>query len=707
MRRILKLLCLFSLFLLAVTPSWAENLQQAPLNLAFLEYLQHPLKTSENTTILLHTGRTPSPVDLSHLAGKSLLPAGKMAASSTFPENYDLRDEGFVSPVRNQNPYGTCWTFAAMASMESTAMKLLDAESADLAEWDLAYYGYVDESQELVAFEDYEATDFNPGTGDPRDWSVNSGGDDFKAAAILSRWTGPAWETDLPYCGNAPDGTEADAYHLSDVMFLYYDRDTRYAPVSIENVKYTLMNYGAVSVGVYADSGWSDEENPTPYFNLVTSAAYIPQDNTDDLEVGSANHAVNIVGWDDNYSRENFAIRPDNDGAWIVRNSWGTNWGDEGYFYLSYEDAVLDTGAAYVSAPADNYGHIYQYDPLGLCSMYGLDSETAWMANTFVAEGIQALGAISFYASTVDTEYEISVFTDVDGNPTDGSLALHAQTGILHMPGYRTVELDDPVLLSAGQTFSVVVKLTTPGYNYPIAIEYAMTNPYYNYSGKASAHPGESYISSDGLAWTDTTIQNATANVCLKAFTNDIKLMANQGETLPPLGSETSTDAAFDDFLDDLEEISGDILAFLDEDTLPGTLGIIGQGPVEFRCGDVPAPLTVSFEQVLSRNGRVIESVLLLAYNHETGRYEIPSETGDFKTRAISATTGTTFSDGGPYDNKRDPDGILSDLRLMEVLVQAEVEETPMGGGGGCSLGTLAPASLLLLVPLALLKKRK
>lgn len=104
---------------------------------------------------------------------------------------------------------------------------------------------------------------------------------------------------------------------LHDAYFIMPNSDNY-----VGDVKKAILNYGAVSVA-YASS------NAEPYFNEKTSAHYVNKSL-------SPNHAVAIVGWDDNYKADNFLITPPGDGAWIVKNSWASDWGDNGYFYISY-----------------------------------------------------------------------------------------------------------------------------------------------------------------------------------------------------------------------------------------------------------------------------------------------------------------------------------------------------------------------------------
>jgi hypothetical protein len=223
------------------------------------------------------------------------------------------------------------------------------------------------------------------------------------------------------------------------------------------------------------------------------------------------------VGWDDTYSRNNFNTVPPGDGAFIIRNSWGAGWGESGYFYLSYYDSIVGTeNFVFVSAESTgNYNRTYQYDPLGWTSSYGYGNTIGWFSNIFTAGASENIAAVSFYTASANSPYELYVYTNVAGGPKGGTLA-GSKTGSIPYPGYHTIKLDSAVPVTQGQKFSVVVKLTTPGYNYPIPIE----KPFSNYSSQATANAGESYVSKDGSSWTDISTRSgfANTNVCIKAF---------------------------------------------------------------------------------------------------------------------------------------------------------------------------------------------
>lgn len=428
-------------------------------------------------------GHRPAPRDLSYLRGVQAVP--QSTVFKAYPASYDLRSLGRVSPVKDQGPYGTCWAFASLGSLESGLL------AADPTVWDFS-------EDHLVWFAGFANTD-----------KYNSGGNSFMAMAYLARWAGPVLESQDGYAdGLHPAGLVAQR-HLSKVVFV----PPRTSPTGNDQIKAAVMDYGAVDVDM-----WWPTASESTYWKPATDSLYTFGTHT-------ANHDVAIVGWDDGYAASNFATTPPGPGAFIVRNSWGGTWGDGGYFYVSYYDTTIAYGAynmAFVDAdPVSEYTRVYQYDPLGYLPEDGpyVSGRTAWFANVFTAEETEALAAVAFYTPLPACSYEVHA-SPTSGTPSFASLQ-PCGSGTLDTAGYHVVPLTATVPLTSGQPFTVAVKVTLPdsSSHYPIPVE----RPWAGYSA-ATSDPGESYICTDGATWQDITTRAGfgEANVCLKAFTSDL-----------------------------------------------------------------------------------------------------------------------------------------------------------------------------------------
>ena len=192
-----------------------------------------------------------------------------------------------------------------------------------------------------------------------------------------------------------------------------------------------------------------------------------------------------------------FKYSPPGDGAFLVKNSWGSNWGGEGFFYISYYDGKVGTSnVTYTADSIEKYDKIYQHDLLGMTSSTGYGSDTAWGANVFTSgpENEVVKGA-GFYLRSDHTRYEIYLSTNYNGNLNERKLV---KSGDVTYAGYHTVEFE-PEFIAPNTDFAIIVKFTTPGYNYPIPIEMVQSG----YSSGARSGPGESYLSSNGSGWTD------------------------------------------------------------------------------------------------------------------------------------------------------------------------------------------------------------
>ena len=456
------------------SPILAGSIQIAPLNPDFVE--QTDLQTSQLQRAPLQTqdghllGWRPGPQNLSFL--KDISDRQALTLQQVFPVSFDLREEGQVSQVKNQGSFGTCWAFASYASLESCLMP------------DVAY----DFSEKHLV------------NKDGFDWGPLDGGNAFMSTAYLAQRTGPVKESDDPYhvsqWTSSPSGLPVQK-HVQQVRLIPGKNTSSDNSV----IKQALMDHGAI---------YTAYRHSNSYYNPTHHSYYYDGDSL-------SNHGVAIVGWDDSYPATNFEDTAPGDGAYIVKNSWGTGWGEGGYFYVSYYDTNFAWSIMFQfldAQPVDTYSTLYAYDPLGWVSSMGAENSSVfWAANIFSATKQEYLSAVSFYAVAPNTDYEIYVYTGVtSGQPRSGNLA-QTTSGTSSWAGYRTIQID-PVSLTKDELFSIVIRFDTPGYPYPAALEYATDD----YSSQANAAPDQSFYSFSGSTSYDLTSSMPTANFCIKGW---------------------------------------------------------------------------------------------------------------------------------------------------------------------------------------------
>jgi hypothetical protein len=320
-----------------------------------------------------------------------------------------------------------------------------------------------------------------------------------------------------------PSGSASDyktALHLEDAYFLgleYFDSSPDiYLQPGNEVRKQLIYEHGAISAGMFSSAGIATWGKDSQYYNGENHAWYYNGDKK------TPDHSVLIAGWDDNYPRTNFKSgnRPSRDGAWLIKNSWGNNFGDGGYFWLSYETISFTDGVVFLAGEADNYDKNYGCDDLGWCASGHISSgSSAWISNVFSTTGSETLEAVAFYTTSGNAAYDIYIYTGLrdlakDPNPAGGTLAVKF-SGAQDFAGYHTVKLPKPLHLRSDSKFSVAINMKTPGYDYPIAIE-ANVN---GYSDEAVIESGVSFVSLDGASWRDAALDGA--NICIRAFTSN------------------------------------------------------------------------------------------------------------------------------------------------------------------------------------------
>jgi C1A family cysteine protease len=391
------------------------------------------------------------------------------------PPSFDWRDSGNVTPVKDQNPCGTCWIFGTASVLESAV--LID-ESAE--------YNFSEQSVALCV--DRSWTYLYDGTDEPCD----AGGWSGLASEVFIK-KGSVLESCNPYddsalncdgscvCDDCPPIKRVDGYRLATNN-----------GSEIDVIKQAVYYHGPVTMAFYYTS--SGKYSVAPWETIYD---YYPCPH-------DPNHLVSIIGWNDS------APHPDPEhggtGAWIVKNSWGTGRGNDGFFYLAYDSSSV-TEIAYLEYKDPVPGEeLLYWDEAGFVNAAGYGDTSAWMASVFTANQSGDLTHVDFWTTSNNAQYEIYVWNGYFGS------GLAYQTGNCQEYGYYSIQLNELILIDAGQQFTVGVKMTTPGYNYSISFEKAI-------SGRVDP-PIQSNVSfirhNNSVSWRDLADCGGGWNACLR-----------------------------------------------------------------------------------------------------------------------------------------------------------------------------------------------
>lgn len=378
----------------------------------------------------------------------------------SLPSRFNLNDWGWVSPVKNQGKMGSCWTFGSCGALESALLKSTGV-----------LYDFSEDNVQntMIKYSIYGSESYSEGA------EITTGAGYFLA------WFGPfdkEWDT-YDELGKVSPVFDANAsVHVQDVIFIKSRSDA----LDNDNLKRAILNYGSLLMTYMAFHG-------APYYNEKTAAQYY------NGTVG-ANHGVSIVGWDDDFSRENFLITPPGDGAWIVKNSWGENWGDGGYFYLSYYDHSFINGFPCVGFILNNtvlYNKVYQTDFTGL---YDFITNLSYYTTAYNVTDDDYVAAVGTYFNDSGVDYKFDIYVN--------DKLKYSQNGVSPYFGFHTIKLDKYVRVSAGDEVRVIFKSNAVPFQ-------ADSRQYYI--------ENISFIGENGNDWHSMDEMNAT--VCLKVYTTD------------------------------------------------------------------------------------------------------------------------------------------------------------------------------------------
>lgn len=426
----------------------------------------------------------------------------------SYPSSYINKK---LPPLRNQSPYGTCWAFATTALAEINLMKRGYYSSPNLSELHLAYFAYNSVVDPLGGTEGDYIKNRTAGL-------LDAGGNYDTAFLTLQKWTGAASESSVPYSMASEAVTKGlssslaykDQVHIEGFYEVTADLKSFRSSknVSFLNpIKKLITDYGAAGMSYGAENSMK-----AVVANKIYNETYKSYYNPGNISV---NHAVVIVGWDDNFPKEHFATTAPGNGAFLIRNSWSST-GDldnkdySGYFWMSYyEPSIYQYFYGVKVGKADNYDNNYQYDGF----TYGYYSQVSKGSNIFTAHanksGSEQLKAVSFYSMGEQIGYTIEVYTDVKDIPDSGTLVSASTTkGTAEFSGYHTVTLTKPVSLKENSKFAVVVTLSEP--------TLIMDLSHSGNSFEIVGHKGESYV------YRNEKWNELTNNFRIKAYTNNV-----------------------------------------------------------------------------------------------------------------------------------------------------------------------------------------
>lgn len=417
--------------------------------------------------------------------------------SEEIPNKFDLRDMIDIE-VKNQLKASQCWAFAANSALETYSS--LNNKNYNFSERHIDY--------------DTSSSFIEGPKEDSLNRDVRDGGLVGTAFTYYSRGSGPVLEEDMPFKNHenliSQDELTKDRTIQKVDDMIYFPQiyknsagqcmdanENKYDTETVEEMRDTIkkhiMNYGGVITSIYSP-------NNINYYNVNTFAAYVWNN------MAYPNHDVLIIGWDDNFSKDNFLTAPKNDGAYIVLNSYGSEFGENGIYYVSYEDCWIEANIRGITRMSDvQYDNIYQHD---ISEMYNcIDSKYA--ANVFTAQKNEILTEVMIGSTSKQfcNLYINNMSDDLNVNHLN-----MIESNVELNPGYNTIKINTNIELFEGNKFAIVVELVDNYFGLGIEDN---TSSFANVKSNA----GESFISSNGVNWEDIYDPNNAMNFSIKAFT--------------------------------------------------------------------------------------------------------------------------------------------------------------------------------------------
>lgn len=640
----------------------------------------------------------------------------EVQTAEQLPAAYRADEDGCMPAFRDQKSFGVCWAFSALAACETNMMKKgLAGEDVDLSESHLAYYFY-NKDEGLSDMLHNMAGDYNRNM---KNNYLNIGGNGAFTMWHLAGWHGPAGEADEEYdftyqtlldnkIKDETNNNSTSTHVLPQETEVVYGRDVAHVQnVFIVNsrdreaMKHVILEQGSVATG-YCSANIYDNFAQKKY--SYREDGELDEGNYFCNEERGTNHAIQIIGWDDNYDRSLFWTEPEENGAWLIRNSWGEESDKNaqyGLFWMSYEDLSLGkTAFAYDMEAVDNYDNIYQYDGASgtwTQQNYQVANVFTGCANGLYDEVISAV-SIGIFGTNVDytakiylypEDFDWNTLTEDENCRLDEGWMATSQSGTFGYSGYHTVELAEPVVVSAGQKYAVV-------FEFPVLTNVYFDKTYENggwISFTTENREGQSYRRNwQGSSKTGFAEASGTENLVyrIKAFTDNAATKA----TIILEGEKTVREGQTDTLACRLVDMSGEIVwTSSDEEIVSVQAGKItgrkaGQAVITASCNgrnsscqvtvlppaETPANPPISSDE---KSKPIIGSV----YEVGTNKYEILSDTtasckgSVLKKNKVKKVTipASVEIDGRVYQvTKIDQKAFYNCKNLKKVIIQSK-----------------------------------
>ena len=416
---------------------------------------------------------------------------------SDVPSSYDLRDEGRVTSVKDQGNHGFCWAFGTIASFESNLItKNIGGTSINLSEGHLAYYS--GHGKNSYAVSKYAGKDSGYLPDDYSNYYVS--------AATLARRYGGVKESAMPYSHLYASRYHNDrlrvkhTYELVDAAMLETSQTTeKYNKTEYKKIKKLIMQNGAVaSMIAYPASekqelqmfGTNDPSKMKAYY----SSAQVP------------NHAVTVVGWNDHYDRNNFHNKPAGDGAWLMKNSYGDEFNNNGYFWASYYSPSISVFVSF-QGKKNSGRQIYQYDGAGVGDDILSADRKVTAANRFKARKDILIDSVGVWPSEAGVKINVKIYVNKDKKSPQSGKRIYNGTFKMKYAGYHTIYFTHKVGVPKGARYSVLISGKTSDGRYVLPYEVKINGGYT--VRPAALKRGQSFVKIAGSKWGDMKDEGA------------------------------------------------------------------------------------------------------------------------------------------------------------------------------------------------------